>query len=232
MVRARDRTGLTHFAVPLVLSEHPLGALVAGQVFDQYPEQLLLEQVAKKCRLSPEIVWQRARLEHPVKQATLRVYGDLLAALGQTLLQTRYHTLLEAERLAEMTRLRDCAVTAMTERARAEEENRRLEARMQHAQKLECLGVLAGGIAHDFNNLLTAILGNASLARAALPPDSSVYAMLQQIERASERAADLTKQMLAYAGKGRFVIQPVNLSHLVEDMAACIRVMLSINPSQ
>ena len=97
-VVARDRTGLVHFAVPLVLGEHPLGALVAGQVFDQYPEQLALEQVARQLGLSPAPAWQVARLEHPVKRATLEVYADLLATLGQTFLQTRYHTILAAER--------------------------------------------------------------------------------------------------------------------------------------
>ena len=94
----RDRTGLVHFAVPLVLGEHPLGALVAGQVFDHYAEQLALEHVARQLGLSPAPAWQVARLEHPVKRATLEVYADLLATLGQTFLQTRYHTILAAER--------------------------------------------------------------------------------------------------------------------------------------
>ena len=97
-VVVRDRMGLVHFAVPLVLGEHPLGALVAGQVFDQYPEQLPLEQVAKQLGLSPAPAWQAARLEHPVKRATLEVYADLLATLGRTFLQTRYHTIMAAER--------------------------------------------------------------------------------------------------------------------------------------
>jgi signal transduction histidine kinase len=98
VVVARDQTGLVHFAVPLVLGEHPLGALVAGQVFDRYPEQLPLEQVARHLGLSPASAWQVARLEHPVKRATLEVYADLLATLSQTFLQTRYHTILAAER--------------------------------------------------------------------------------------------------------------------------------------
>ena len=109
---AHDRTGLVHFAVPLLLGEHPLGALVAGQVFDQYPEQLPLEQVAKAFGLPRHEVWQLARLEHPVKKDILRVYGDLLATLGRTFLQTRYHTTIEADRLAEMTRLRDLLAEA------------------------------------------------------------------------------------------------------------------------
>jgi ligand-binding sensor protein len=97
-VLAHEQTGLVHFAVPLQLGEHPLGALVAGQVFDQYPEQVPLEHVAKAFGLSRHGVWQLARLEHPVKKDILRVYGDLLATLGRTCLQTRFHTNIEADR--------------------------------------------------------------------------------------------------------------------------------------
>lgn len=103
----RDHTGLVHVTVPLVLGEHALGALVAGQVFDQYPEQLVLEHVAVTFGLRPQQVWQLARLEQPVKQSTLRVYADLLATLGYTFLRTCYDKVIEANRLAQMTRLRD-----------------------------------------------------------------------------------------------------------------------------
>jgi len=85
---------------------------------------------------------------------------------------------------------------------RAEEERRKLELSVLQAQKLESLGVLAGGIAHDFNNLLTTILGNADLASAELSPDNPARGFLDDIERASRRAADLCRQMLAYLGKG------------------------------
>jgi len=101
VVMVRDRTGLVHFAVPLVLGEHLLGALVAGQVFDQFAEQAPLEQVARQLGLPPSHAWELARLEHPVKRATLEVYADLLAILGRTFLQKRYHTLLAAERQAQ-----------------------------------------------------------------------------------------------------------------------------------
>jgi signal transduction histidine kinase/CheY-like chemotaxis protein/pimeloyl-ACP methyl ester carboxylesterase len=121
VVMARDRTGLVHFAVPLVLGGHPMGALVAGQVFTRYPEQLPLEHIARQLLLSSGKVWELARLEHPVKQATLEVYADLLATLGQTFLQTHYHSHWEAERLAEMTRLRDHAMAEATQRKRLEE---------------------------------------------------------------------------------------------------------------
>jgi len=92
------------------------------------------------------------------------------------------------------------------------------EEALRQSQKLESLGVLAGGIAHDFNNLLTSILGNCSLGALTLPESSPVQAYLQQIEKASLRAADLTRQMLAYAGKGRVAIQPLDLNWLLLGM--------------
>jgi len=109
-------------------------------------------------------------------------------------------------------------VQDVTELKRVERERRQLEAQMQHAQKLESLGVLAGGIAHDFNNLLVGVLGNAGLALMELPPESPARQSIEQIEAAARRAAELCKQMLAYSGKGRFVIQPLNLSSLVREM--------------
>src|SRR5262249_54867800 len=103
----------------------------------------------------------------------------------------------------------------------------RLEAQMLHAQKLESLGVLAGGIAHDFNNLLTGILGYNDLARRELPADSTAVPLLTEAEKVARRAADLTQQMLAYAGKGRFVIQPCNLSRLVDEMSRLLGTVVS-----
>src|SRR5256885_1116557 len=80
--------------------------------------------------------------------------------------------------------------------------------------RLESLGVLAGGVAHDFNNLLTGILGNASLALETVPLENPARHMMRDVVDASERASRLTQQLLAYAGKGRFVIEPLNLSTL------------------
>jgi len=106
----------------------------------------------------------------------------------------------------------------LTERKRAEEERERLESQIRHAQKLESLGILAGGIAHDFNNLLTSMLGNSSLALRKLPPNSPEYEYIQQVENAAQRAANLTRQMLAYSGKGQYVVEVVNLSNLIGEM--------------
>jgi CheY-like chemotaxis protein len=98
---------------------------------------------------------------------------------------------------------------------------------MQQAQKLESLGILAGGIAHDFNNLLTAILGHANLALMDLAPESPARESLREIDKASSRAAELCRQMLAYAGKGRFVVEPINLSRLVEELTRMLHVSIS-----
>ena len=123
------------------------------------------------------------------------------------------------------------AMIDITKRVEAENESERLEAQVRHAQKLESLGVLAGGIAHDFNNLLVGILGNAGLARMDLPPESKVQSTLLEIEAAGQRAADLTNQLLAYSGKGRFVVEPLDLSKLTGEMAHLLKVSVSIRAS-
>ncbi|MCA9509753.1 MAG: PAS domain-containing protein [Myxococcales bacterium] len=108
-------------------------------------------------------------------------------------------------------------VQDVTERVRADERKERLEARMLQSQKLESLGVLAGGIAHDFNNLLTGILGNADLALSQVAPSDPVHPMLRDIERATVRAAELTAQLLAYAGKADVETTTLELGALVEE---------------
>lgn len=115
----------------------------------------------------------------------------------------------------------------ITTRKRAELEKIQFERQLQETQKLESLGVLAGGIAHDFNNLLTGILGNANLVRMALKSSGSASRYLEQIESTSLRAAELCKQMLAYSGKGRFVLNRLNLSALVQDSAAFLQLSVS-----
>ena len=119
------------------------------------------------------------------------------------------------------------AVMDVTEQHAAAEEKAQFERRLQETQKLESLGILAGGVAHDFNNLLTGILGNTSLAQMDLPETSPVQANLTAIEKTSRRAAELCKQMLAYSGKGRFVLQRLDLSEIVEDTAQLVRPSIS-----
>jgi PAS domain S-box-containing protein len=118
-------------------------------------------------------------------------------------------------------------ITDITERKRAEEEKLNLERQVQQAQKLESLGVLAGGIAHDFNNLLMVVLGHAELALNNVSPVSSAHASLTEITTAARRAADLCRQMLAYAGKSSFELERVALRDLIEEMAHLLKTMIS-----
>jgi PAS domain S-box-containing protein len=115
----------------------------------------------------------------------------------------------------------------ITERKHSEEERRQLEQQLLHAQKLESLGVLAGGIAHDFNNILLAIIGNVDLALMRIAAESPAADNLRRIEKAAVQAADLAKQMLAYSGKGKFVVEPLDLTLLVEEMGKMLEVSLS-----
>jgi two-component system, chemotaxis family, CheB/CheR fusion protein len=115
----------------------------------------------------------------------------------------------------------------VTRLKQVEQDRRELESRVLHAQKLESLGVLAGGVAHDFNNLLTAVLGSASMALDLLPADAPARQLIEHVEHAGRRAADLTRQMLAYSGKGRLEVAPVSLPELVQGMAELIRASIS-----
>ena len=164
------------------------------------------------------------------------VIADVLAsgrqALGERQLRCADGSLVEVEASALRLPRRDrdviCAVCRdITQRKHGEEERRRLEAQVHHSERLDSLGVLAGGIAHDFNNLLVAILGNASLIgqQRDLPP--AVRESSRQIETASQRAAELTNQMLAYSGKGQFVVEPVNVSELTGEMASLLETVIS-----
>ena len=128
----------------------------------------------------------------------------------------------------ERGQVRGCVSTFqdITSLVEMEQRRRDLDHKLQDTQKLESLGILAGGIAHDFNNLLTGILGNASLARLDLAATSPVMLSIEQIEVATLRAADLCKQMLAYSGKGRFVVQQLNLNQLIEDTTHLLKISI------
>ena len=120
-----------------------------------------------------------------------------------------------------------CSVAnEITELRKAEEERRRFSEQLQHTQKLESLGVLAGGIAHDFNNLLTAILGHASLVGSELGPESRSAEDVRRIVEAGRRAADLTNQLLAYAGRAKFAIELVDANALVKSMSQLLQVSI------
>jgi signal transduction histidine kinase/CheY-like chemotaxis protein len=177
-----------------------------------------------ECELGPdEVPLRRALVENrPVLDVELRItHKD----------GTEFQVLASAVPLQDSAGDARGAVTTLqdiTAQKHASRELLAVERRLQETQKLESLGVLAGGIAHDFNNLLTGILGNANLARLDLPRGcDNVCASLDNLEQATLRAADLCKQMLAYAGRGRFIVHPINLSRLVRETGELLNVSLA-----
>jgi two-component system cell cycle sensor histidine kinase/response regulator CckA len=131
------------------------------------------------------------------------------------------------ERTAELELANAFLRREMEDRRQAEEEHKKLEAQVQHAQRLESLGVLAGGIAHDFNNLLASIMGYASLAAMDLTAESRTRKSIDQVLLAAKSAADLTQQMLAYSGRGTFVMEAVNITHLIEGVVRLLESTIS-----
>ena len=140
----------------------------------------------------------------------------LLPVLAITLISLVWTTMLRRE-VARRT----------TDLHQAEAEKRAVEVRIAEAQKLESLTLLAGGVAHDFNNLLSAMLGNASLALYQSSPDSPVADRLREVQKAGRRAAELCQQMLAYSGRGRFMVEKLDLSKMVEEMSGLLQANVS-----
>jgi len=109
-----------------------------------------------------------------------------------------------------------------TEKMALEEERQRLDEQIRQSQKLEAMGQLAGGVAHDFNNILTPILGNAQLIQMELGKQSENGVLLTEIVNAAKRAGELTKQLLAYARKGKFQIVPVDVHETVKEVVSLL----------
>jgi len=308
----REPSGLVHLAVPLSLGRDQLGAIIAGQVFDQYPDPLRMQRLARHLGLSSQDLWQLARQQVPIRSFTLNLYGQLLLTLGKAFLRQRYaailarglsktnlrlrllldgvegHALFTVDQSGSITswnggaermfgyaesevigRGYACFFTPDDIDAGAPEEllhqrrpgtsikdgrwqirkdgshffaegsitalgtgdsleygrlaidatdRRSAEEALGHKQKLESIGVLASGIAHDFNNLLTSVLLGISFAKSGLPGEHPACRWLSNAEEASEKAADLANQLLAYGGKGRFLVTRFNLSVLIREM--------------
>ena len=132
-----------------------------------------------------------------------------------------------AERTADLTAAQQLSHELSEKEQGARRAAEASEAQARHVQKLESIGVLAGGIAHDFNNLLHVVLGNADIALGNLKASSPAREPLEEVVRATLRAADLTRQLLAYSGKGAFVIRHLDLSTEVREMATLLRTSIS-----
>jgi PAS domain S-box-containing protein len=150
----------------------------------------------------------RSGWAEPYEGLARRKDGTVFAA------EARGRTLSHQGRPTRVTIIRD-----ITERKRAEAEQRALAERVQQAQKLESLGVLAGGVAHDFNNILTVITNAVTLAKQSKDAGPTTAEHLDVIAVAAARAADLCRQMLAYAGKGALARVALDLSALVAEMS-------------
>ncbi len=179
--------------------------------------RLLPEPVARRCRESDDICLEEGRLVRSRQHMETCAEERLLDTLKVPIKDER----------GRITGLIGIAVD-VTEQERAVAEREQMERRLLHAQKLESLGVLAGGIAHDFNNILSAIMGHADMARRRAARDpSAVEVHYTRIVEAADRAADLCKQMLAYSGKGKFVVRPLDLSQTVREIADMLEVSLN-----
>jgi PAS domain S-box-containing protein len=167
--------------------------------------------------------------EHPKIQEVVehvfagKPYTGLMEFRG-TVGETRFLPILDAQ--GRLERVIGVAYD-VTARIRAEQERQRFETQAWHAQKLESLGMLAGGIAHDFNNLLAVILGHADLALKELAPGASARSNVAHVSQAARRAAELTNQLLAYAGRGQAAPQAIDLSKLVESNVELLQVSLA-----
>ncbi len=112
-------------------------------------------------------------------------------------------------------------------RKQAEKNRKEMEGRVQHAQKLESLGVLAGGIAHDFNNILMSIRGYTDLAISTVKEEDQAFEYLKKINKSVGIASELSGQMLAYSGKGNFVVETVYLNDIIEKIKPMFQVSVS-----
>ncbi len=194
--------------------------MLGYETLEELTKVPLLEHIAPEYRdLARRRLQQRAsgNLDTPFSE-----YEVLTKDSRTKLVQTcTADIVIGGERLTQIT-LHD-----ITELKRAEEEKRDLEAQVQHRQKLESLGVLTGGIAHDFNNILHLILGNLHHAQKTIPEDAPAYPFLDNIERSAERAAALTRQMLAYSGRGSCSLEILDLSETVGEIVQLIQSSVS-----
>jgi PAS domain S-box-containing protein len=173
---------------------------------------------------APEV---RGQPGHVIKDELRRYEGSIFESVDMKKDGTRVPVEISNIRLINKGQVVVLSVVRdVTERRRAEEAHQLFERKRLESQKLESLAVMAGGIAHDFNNILAIILGNVDLARTELPPDSSVHQLLAPVVGAVQRASSLTQQMLAYSGKGHFLLEQIDLNLLLRQLHEPIRAAL------
>ncbi|WP_218920288.1 two-component system sensor histidine kinase NtrB [Chondromyces crocatus] len=207
---------------------------------------LILDQDAllRYTRIDPATPQTERAIGHTDEEVFGRVEAASLTAMKRSVLATRVPMREDVELVVEgERRIFDVSVepicsasgevvgitsiaTDITERKHAEEARRAREERIREAQRIESLGMLAGGVAHDFNNLLMSILSFSELALTDVPAGAAVCEDIERIQIAARRASDLCKQMLTYAGRGRFQQKGFDLAELVREMPRLLEVGL------
>jgi signal transduction histidine kinase len=207
------------------------GEGLAGHAW-QAGRSILLDDYATWPGRHPRFGWLRAAIATPL-WAGAEIVG--MIGLGHDKIDRAFSMsdLALMERFADLAsialdnaRLYAAAQQELAERKRAEAEQLALERKLLEARRTESLGVLAGGIAHDFNNLLQVIVGNVDLAHDEAADRPRVRMSLDRITVAAQGAADLTRQLLAYAGKGRYVVERMRLEPVLADALHQLRTAL------
>jgi signal transduction histidine kinase/ActR/RegA family two-component response regulator len=141
-------------------------------------------------------------------------FNDMLAQIQERDTKLAQHS----EQLEEVVASRTAELKEANAELRTQiAEKQRIEEELSRTRHLESLGILAGGIAHDFNNLLTAIMGNTSLAKMFTEPDTKIYARLEEVEKASLRARDLTQQLLTFSKGGAPIKKVTSIADVICD---------------
>jgi PAS domain S-box-containing protein len=179
------------------------------QVMNVTLEGVIGKTLAELAFLPPHIIAQANREREEVFQTGKLLHGEVTVP-GD-------HGMRDIEYILSPVKDEEGRVTAVVSAARDITERNKTKAALHHAQKIESLGILAGGVAHDFNNLLVGMLAQTSLAQAKLPAEHPAVSHIQKAAKAAERAAGLTRQLLAYSGQGQFTAQPIHLNDLIQD---------------
>jgi PAS domain S-box-containing protein len=203
-----------------------LGKMLASFVAPEDRRHFRTELARLAAEREPQMLWFRMA---PRDRAPVDVAVSFSSSPGRPDLAPRFRWLIRdvtEQRRAESearTLNQDLRARELEARQAAEQS----EAQSRHVQKLESIGLLAGGIAHDFNNLLHVILGNTDIALSRLAANASAREPLDEVIRATLRAGSLTKQLLAYCGKSETLVEQLDLSREVRDMATLLRTAIS-----
>lgn len=231
IIRGRDKSQHTPIIFLTAISSSDAhtfrgyGTGAVDYIFKPFEPEILQAKVSVFVELFKRREEARRRGE-ALRQANKDLEREIAERLRAEVSLQKAHDELEMQ-VEERTRALTLANTALkeqiAERERAEEALLKSEEYLRQSQKLESIGVLAGGVAHDFNNILTAILGNTQLALRNLSPDSPLHGRLIEIEKAGNRAASLTRQLLAFSRRQRLERKTLNLNDCIHDIMKMLR---------